>query len=87
MLLRRLRPAFGAAGSVTTFLLLSMLLAPAPAGASADVMPGDLVTVTTLSANFDGDNPNQPPNATLPGAPTGDYLTFDTSAGTISVAT
>jgi hypothetical protein len=55
-----------------------------PASAMAAV-PGDTLSVVTMQANFDGDNPNSPPNTTLPGDPTGDRLQLTTAAGTINV--
>ncbi|HEU4334375.1 MAG TPA: putative Ig domain-containing protein [Candidatus Eisenbacteria bacterium] len=80
------RGAGGAGLLVVTSLLLSLLVAlPAGALAAAASMPGDTLSVVTLNAAFDGDTPNKAPDTSLPGAPDGDYLTLDTSAGTIQV--
>lgn len=76
----------GAGLLVVSSILLALFvtsLAAVPAANAA--MPGDTLTVVTLKAAFDSDTPNQPPNSALPGAPEGDYLTSDTSAGTIQV--
>ncbi|HET9951678.1 MAG TPA: putative Ig domain-containing protein [Candidatus Eisenbacteria bacterium] len=54
-------------------------------GAASAAMPGDTLSVVTLQANFDADNPNAPPNSSLPGAPTGDYLMLTTEAGSVTV--
>lgn len=62
--------------------LASLTIAPGPALAAA---PGDTLSVVTLQANFDSDNPNAPPNVALPGAPAGDFLTLGLTAGTIQV--
>ncbi len=64
--------------------LLSLLLV-SPAAAATETAPGDTTSVVTLKANFDSDNPNAPPNLTLPGLPVGDFLTLDLSSGTVRV--
>ena len=54
-------------------------------GQAFALAPGDTLSVVTLQANFNSDNPNAPPNTTLPGAPAGDNLVLTTQAGTINV--
>lgn len=66
-------------------LALLFLLPPGSARAALQAMPGDTISVVTLTANFSADSPNAPPNLTLPGVPVGDYLTLDTVSGTIKV--
>jgi hypothetical protein len=80
-----LRPAVRAAATTLALSHFAPSLVPAPAGAATATMPGDLDSLVTLNANFDTDNPNQPPNLSPPGAPAGDFLTLDTSAGTVLV--
>ena len=82
MLSARFRALARAAHALSVLVATTLIW---PGGSAAQPRPGDVVTVTTLSANFDADNPNQPPDLTLPGAPTGDFLTLDTTAGTVDV--
>lgn len=76
----RSTPAF-----LTLILACFLSLSPSLAKAALQAMPGDTISVVTLTANFDGDNPNSPPTLTLPGAPAGDYLTLDLASGTVQV--
>jgi len=80
-----LRPISRAASALLAASLSIVSLPPSTAPAADLAMPGDLVTVQTLLANFDADSPNQPPDLSLPGAPAGDYLTLVTPAGTVTV--
>lgn len=73
------------AQALSVFLPLFFLFPPVSARAALEAAPGDTVSVVTLQANFDGDNPNAPPNLTLPGLPVGDYLTLDLQSGTVQV--
>src|SRR5690349_13346584 len=75
------RVAFAAFLILVSCLALGISNVPAARAAA----PGDTVSVVTLQANFDSDNPNTPPNLALPGGPVGDRLTLDTSAGTVLV--
>jgi len=43
-------------------------------------------TRLTLSAHFNSDTPGLPPDVTLPGAPTGDFLQLQEASGTVTVA-
>ena len=59
------------------------LIAPVSSFASSQI--GPTFTASVLSANFDADVIGQSPNTTLPGAPTGDFLTLNQTAGTVVV--
>ena len=59
----------------------TLLLAPVGAPTARADAPGDTMSVVTLSASFGLDNPNAPPNTSLPGDPTGDFLTLDLASG------
>jgi hypothetical protein len=78
------RAAVAALLSSLVFLSISMLGSSNVPAALASA-PGDTVSVVTLQANFDSDNPNSPPNLTLPGGPSGDHLALVTTAGTVLV--
>ena len=74
-----------ASARFVTLPILVVFLGLAFAPSFAKAAGGDLVSVQTLLANFDSDSPNSPPNLTLPGGPTGDYLTLATASGTVRV--
>ena len=78
----RARFAYGRYAALFAFALLGFFL---HSGSALAAMPGDTLSVVTLLANFDADNPNAPPNTTLPGGPAGDRLQLTSTAGTINV--
>ncbi len=66
------------------FIFGALLLGQTALAATA-LAPGDTLSSVILNANFDADTPGLPPDATLPAPPPGDYLTLDTSGGSILV--
>ena len=63
---------------------IALLTLPVPSWAMT-AAPGDTASTAVLVANFNGDTVGLAPNTTLPGGPTGDFLTLNQAAGTIRV--
>ena len=68
-------------------LAVALLLTGITGSARALTMaPGDTASTVVLDANFNADAIGLPPDITLPGAPAGDFLTLNQTAGTVQVA-
>src|SRR5262245_4574583 len=70
---------------LATLLLLALPVLPVASWASP-AAPGDTASTVVLVADFNGDVVGLLPNTTLPGGPSGDFLTLNETAGTIRVA-
>jgi hypothetical protein len=68
-----------------SLLFLALLLLSSNRCFAATAAPGDTSSTVVLDAAFNGDTVGLPPDVTLPGAPSGDYLTLNQAAGTITV--
>jgi hypothetical protein len=69
---------------LAAFIFLALSAVPASSGA-APAAPGDTASTVVLVADFNGDTVGQRPDTSLPGGPTGDFLTLNETAGTIRV--
>jgi FlgD Ig-like domain len=65
--------------------LLALLAVPILSWATS-AAPGDTASTVVLEANFNGDAIGLSPDTSLPGGPPGDFLTLNTTAGTILVS-
>jgi len=54
-------------------------------GQATSSAPGDTASSVVLEANFNSDTIGLSPDITLPGAPSGDFLTLNQTAGTVTV--